>query len=293
MIDEAGLATLEAAVGRALAGGDAGDLRVLGWGEISLVLGWPVDAPRWACKRLPVFPTPGAAHAYTATLDRYITVLRTRGVDVVDTDVRTVELDHGAVALYCVQPVLPAGSLAVDVVRAGSDRASAVIGKIVDTVGAVVDESVGFDAQLSNWALTAGGELSYFDVTTPLLREADGSPVLDSAVFLASLPWPLRAPVRRWLLPAIIQRYHEPRSVVLDLAANLCKERLEPWIPAVIAAAGDCFDPPLTEAEVRRDYRSDARTWSALQALRRADRAWQRNVRRRPYPFLLPGRIER
>jgi hypothetical protein len=30
-----------------------------------------------------------------------------------------------------------------------------------------------------------------------------------------------------------------------------------------------------------------------LQRLRRADRWWQRTVRRRPYPFLLPGRIDR
>ena len=30
-----------------------------------------------------------------------------------------------------------------------------------------------------------------------------------------------------------------------------------------------------------------------LQRLRRLDRAWQRRVRRRVYPFLLPGRIER
>jgi hypothetical protein len=27
--------------------------------------------------------------------------------------------------------------------------------------------------------------------------------------------------------------------------------------------------------------------------MRRADRAWQRRMRHRPYPFLLPGKIDR
>ena len=112
-------------------------------------------------------------------------------------------------------------------------------------------------------------------------------------MFLASLPWLLRGPVRRFVLPGILQRYHQPRTVVLDLAANLVKERLGSWIPTVLAAAGDRLEPALIEDEVRRDYRSDARTWALLQAVRRVDRAWQRQVRRRPYPFLLPDRIER
>jgi hypothetical protein len=103
----------------------------------------------------------------------------------------------------------------------------------------------------------------------------------------------LRGAVRRFVLPDILDRYHRPRTVVLDLAANLYKERLDRWIPTVLDAAGDRVDPPITADEVRRDYRSDARTWSLLQALRRADRTWQRRVRRRTYPVLLPSRIDR
>ena len=45
--------------------------------------------------------------------------------------------------------------------------------------------------------------------------------------------------------------------------------------------------------EARAYYRSDARMWEVLLRLRRADRWWQAQVRHRPYPFLLPGRIER
>jgi hypothetical protein len=33
--------------------------------------------------------------------------------------------------------------------------------------------------------------------------------------------------------------------------------------------------------------------WEILLRLRRADRWWQRTVRRRGYPFLLPGPVDR
>jgi hypothetical protein len=287
-IDDADLVRLERDVADALARADASALHVLGYGEISLVLGWPAATPVWACKRLPPMPTTAAVDAYEQTLHRYLAELARRGVEVVETDVRRV-----GTTVYCVQPVLPPGSLAVDVVGADAHRAPQVLRSIVDTVFTATDERVGFDAQLSNWAVDDHGRLRYFDVTTPLLRAADGTEELDTELFLASLPAALRAAVRRFVLPDILDRYHRPRTVVLDLAANLYKERLDRWIPTVLDAAGDRVDPPITADEVRRDYRSDARTWSLLQALRRADRTWQRRVRRRTYPVLLPSRIDR
>ena len=292
MITDDELGSLERDVQRALTVGDGTGLCVLGYGEISLVLGWPAETPRWACKRLPPFPSTHHALAYADTLCRYLALLGERGIRVLDTVVRRGSHAGGAVAVYCVQRALPAGSIATDVVRAAPDRAARVLGEIVDHIFAVTDERVGFDAQLSNWA-TDDGQLVYVDVTTPLLRRPDGSEELDADLFLASFPWLLRAPVKRFVVPDVIERYHRPRTVVLDLAANLLKERLEEHLLTVLALVGDRVDPPLREAEVRADYRSDARTWAALQAMRRADRAWQRRIRRRPYPFLLPDRIER
>lgn len=292
MITDDELLALEREVGHAFARQDVAGLRVLGYGEISLVLGWPTEEPRWACKRLPPFADAGQAARYARTLERYVGLLRARGVQVLDTEVRQVPLAGGAVAVHCVQPVLPATSLATSVVRGDPPRAATVLGEVVDHILAVTDDEVGFDAQLSNWADSDGG-LVYLDITTPLVRGTDGREELDTDLFLASLPWVLRWPVRRFVVPGILERYHRPRTVVLDLAANLLKERLGEHIPAVLAAAGDRIEPRLTEDEVRADYRSDARTWGALQAVRRADRAWRLRVRRRSYPFLLPERIER
>ena len=292
MIPAEELGRLECAVRRALERGDDSALRVLGYGEISLVVGWPGDAPRWACKRLPPFPSHDAVDDYAATLGTYLDELDRRGMRVVATEVHRMPLDDGRLAVYCVQPVLPSDAMAVDIVARGGGPAEKVLAAIVDAVLGVVDDRVGLDAQLSNWAVV-DGQLAYLDVTTPLLRRADGGEVLDTGIFLASLPWVLRAPVRRLVLPGILERYHERRTVVLDLAANLIKEELADRIGMVLAAAGDRLDPPITEREVRSDYRGDARTWAFLQSVRRADRTWQQRVRRRPYPFLLPARIVR
>jgi Family of unknown function (DUF6206) len=292
MIDDAGLGALEHEVGSALERADAAGLRVLGYGEISLVLGWPADEPRWACKRLPPFPSADAADRYTGVFGRYLEEIGRRGIRVLETEIGRVALREGRVAVYCVQPVLSGDSLATAIVRRDDGDVPALLGDIVDSALAVVDERVGLDAQLSNWAV-CDGRLTYFDVTTPMLRADDGSSDLDTDVFLASLPWLLRGGVRRFVLPEILDRYHERRTVILDLAANLTKERLESWIPTVLEAAADRLESPLTVDEVRRDYRSDARTWKLLQAVRRADRSWQRRVRRRQYPFLLPDRIDR
>ena len=92
----------------------------------------------------------------------------------------------------------------------------------------------------------------------------------------------------------IMDQYHDPRNVLVDVASNLVKERLERWLPEFLAAANRRVAPPITEAEVRRYFARDRRLWLTMQRLRRADRAWQRGVRRRPYPFLLapPYRYE-
>ena len=104
------LQALDAAVDAALASGDESGLLVLGYGEISLVLGWPVEEPRFACKRLPLFPNRAASTAYRAHLARLPRRVRAAGVRVVDTDLRPVERADGTVAGYVVQPILPAAA---------------------------------------------------------------------------------------------------------------------------------------------------------------------------------------
>jgi hypothetical protein len=288
MIHQHRLEALEARVGTVLDGGPMIGLDVLGYGEISTVLRAAGVRGPVAVKRLPVMSTRGL-DSYRTVLGDYVATLERRGVVTVATEV--IGVGEDPIVPYCVQPLQP--RLLVDELR-GADVAAQrrYLDRLVARVAGAVDAQVGLDGQISNWAVV-GDELVYFDVTTPLLRDDSGRERLDTDVFIASLPAALRGPVRRFMLGEILSHYYDPRAVLLDAAGNLHKERLPEAIEPLLAAAAAVAEPAITVDEAGRYYRSDARMWALLQRLRRADRWWQRTVRRRRYPFLLPGEIER
>lgn len=288
---------IEATVRRALAAGSgsvgASDLAVLGYGEISLVVGWPSAAPTVACKRLPVFASEAAAQRYRERFEAYLGLIEERGLRPVASEFRCVESDRGAVAGYVVQPALASQVLGPNVLRgAEPDPAHPMISAVIEAVMDVVDDRTGLDAQISNWAHDTTG-LAYLDVTTPMLFDESGHLELDIDLFLAAYPWALRGVIGRFVAPGVIGAYRDPRRVLVDLAANLLKERLSGWVPATLEAINSVVSPAVTPEEVERYYRSDARLWELMLRLRRIDRWWQRSIRRRDYPFLLPGHIER
>ena len=277
----------------ALGAGDESALPILGYGEISLVLGWPPKNPRFACKRLPSFPTRSRFDAYGRTLDAYLDALRRAGIRTVETELRPVVRDDGTVAGYVVQPVLPTDDLAPAVLgREDPDAGHPLVAAVVGAAAATVSPRVGLDAQLANWTWN-DSVLTYLDVSTPLLWSDKGSPLLDLDLLSRAIPWALRGALRRLVVPGIVETYRDLRKVYLDLCGNLIKERLDGWLPAFLEQVARYLDPPLTAAEVHQYYRSDARLWRMLLWIRRLDRVWQLRVRRRPYPFLLPGQIER
>lgn len=291
-LGDGALATLETLVGEALAAGEEERLPVLGYGEISLVLAWPAERPRFACKRMPAFPSRARFDSYRATIDDYIERLGAAGIGVAPTETRAVEQRDGGVVAYLVQPILAAESLAPAILRRTDPTAGhPLVAAIVDAAAAAISPEVGLDAQLANW-VWADGRLTYIDVSTPMLWDERGTLLLDVEPLAQAYPAILRPPLRRLVAPRILDSYRDLRSVYEDLAGNLIKERLEPWLGPFLEAVNRHIDEPLTEAEVRRYYRSDARLWAGLLRLRRLDRAWRLRTGR-TYPFLLPGHIER
>ena len=270
----------------------AGDLPVLGYGEISLVVAWPPEAPRWAVKRLPVFDGAAAVDAYESVLHGYVDALSSRGVDVLETALLRVHGSDGGVTAYLAQPAVPADALAPAVLaEARPDPDHPLLAHVVDRIASVVDEHVGLDAHVANWAQLRDGardRIVYFDLTTPLLRDRAGRWQVDGRLLAAAVPWALRPAMTRFVIPGIESRYHDRRKVALDVAVNLRRIRMQEWVEPFLQAAHDGLDVDISLAEVSRDYRSEARTWTALQAVRRTDRAWQTRVRHRPYPFLIP-----
>ena len=73
---------LERDVRRALATGDQVGLEILGYGEISLVVGLDTLEGRFACKRLPVFEDQASFDRYAEVFENYLTTLRNAGIEV-------------------------------------------------------------------------------------------------------------------------------------------------------------------------------------------------------------------
>jgi hypothetical protein len=172
---EIDLGRLDATVEVAIRRGRASGLRVLGFGEITLVLGWPPERPVLAVKRLPVFRDLVAVEAYARLVADYDAALRERGVGVVDTVVRTLAAPDG-VHVYLVQPLVPREQvLSVALAGAAPPRAEQLLERLADAVCAAVDAGVGLDAQAGNWAVGDDDELALFDVSTPLMRDPTGA----------------------------------------------------------------------------------------------------------------------
>lgn len=288
MIPTPDLENLEAEVARALEDGDPSRLRILGHGEISLVLGWPADGPRVACKRLPPFPSSASFDAYAAVVRRYIDELRSGGISVVDTDLRHLVRSDGTVIGFHVQPVLPAELLGVEVLRRSQpDIAHPLLPAVVDAVVGVTTPTLGVDAQLSNW-VWMDGEPWQLDLTTPFLLE-DGRLAFDLTPFLCALPAVVRPVVRRQMVQ-LVHRWTSARGALLDMAANVRKEGFDEWLDPVLHHVNGRVEPPVTRDEVVGVNTSDERLWPVLLRLEQVNRWWQRRVRHRAYEFLLPKR---
>lgn len=280
------LERLDAAVESAILASGPGALNVLGFGELTLVIAWPPEAPAVAVKRLPPFDDPARLERYRHVLNAYIGALEERGVRILPTELEATPGPDGAIHAYLVQPLVARGDvLTVALARGTRDEGARLLEEVARSVCAAVDARVGLDAQAGNWVRGPDG-LACVDVSTPMLRDDAGREQLDVALFLSAYPWALRLALRR-VADGLLAQYHDPRTVLVDVASNLVKEQLGDWVDELLAAANRRVRPPIGRDEVLRYFRRDRRLWLLMQRLRRADRTWQRRVRRRPYPFLL------
>lgn len=289
MIEPGELRALEDEVSVALATRDPSRLSLLGHGEVSLVLGWPPGQPRVACKRLPPFRDAAAFGRYAAVVHRYIDELRAGGVRVVETELQHLVRPDGRVVGFHVQSALPAGALGSAILRNGdASHGHPILPAVTETVVRVTHPRLGVDAQLSNWAWL-DGEPWQLDLTTPFLLDERGRPAFDLAPFLAVLPAPVRPVVEREMC-TLIRRWTTARGALLDMTASLLKERLDDWVDPVLTEVNARVAPPISRDEAARVLAGDRRLWPLLFRLERANRWWQRNVRRRPFEFLVPER---
>ena len=270
------------------------ELDVIGYGEISVALRLSTRAGSYACKRLVPFEAESDADRAATLIHRYTERLEACGLDVVPTQTCVLTRPVGFV-LYCVQPLLPKRAIGPEFIRPlTADEARPHVERVFTLIRAAASPTLAPDGQLSNWSFE-GDRIRYLDVGTPFMRDENGRELFDFRQQTRALPQPIRTLVNRFMLEGILDNYHSPRGQALDFLGNLIKERLGRLMPRLIPTANDVFDltPPITEEEVRRHYRDDARSYALIQAARRADRWFQQTILRKTYPFLLPPKIDR
>ncbi len=167
---------------------------------------------------------------------------------------------------------------------------------------------IGFDAQLSNWALdskngtlsavTGAEEIIYIDTSSPMIR-IHGMEQLNPEIFIKSAASFLRPIIRRFFLQQVLDRYYNVRLVTIDLIANLYKEKREDLIDSFIKTTNDFFNKSeigvvsITRKEIDAYYSNDAFIWKFYQASRKIDRFITEKILRKKYMFRIPEKIER
>jgi hypothetical protein len=295
--------------------------KVLGYGEISTVLELGAGSEReLAYKRLPMFRTEEEARNYQALYKEYIEVLQDRiGLRIVPSDtIRFIDEDKGRVIVYIVQEKLPPEAIGHQAIhRLSLDDVRKLVLAVLRETRKVFDFNrghrgeleVGFDGQISNWAIIGFDpetpklgeevELIYFDTSTPLVQKK-GVEQLNPELFLRSAPSFLVWIIRLLFLEDVMTRYYDLRQVIVDLIANFYKEQRPDLIPALVDTVNEFFSAeiqegefePLTVKEIRAYYREDAWIWRIYLAFRKIDRSLH-GLLGKDYPYILPRKIKR
>lgn len=294
-------------------------LKILGYGEISTVFEiLHEDFKGIAFKRLPLFKSEEKASDYIELYKKYNELLRSIGIETPDYDGAYVSRNDGIVVLYLYQEKFPeysVGNKAIHIVS--NEDIDRLFNNMLNKMSNVWRFNsgnrnsilIGLDGQISNWVIEnyVGGEslpdkltLLYLDTSTPLIRE-NGEELMDAELFLKATPPILRRVLKKLYLQEILDRYYDFHSVIVDLIANMYKEKRDDLIPRMIDLANNFFSrisgdldvSPITFEEVEKYYKSDASIWSIYLTTRKIHRFIRTKIFRSYYEFVLPGKIER
>ncbi len=281
-------ALVEAAVRDAISRRDASSLTLLGHGDISIVLGWPTDAPTHAVKRVPPFRSEPAALRYVDVCRRNLEILRAAEVATWPTTFHLVHRDDGATVVYHRQPIAPASQVGSSVLRdAPPADAHPLLDAIVTAAAAVVTPMVGLDVQVANW-IWDGTTAHQIDFTSPfLLNDERDDLQFDTSGFLREYPALLRPYLRRELL-GLVRRFTTPEGALGDMVGNLHKEGLEQWVEPAIVAAGR-RGIVIDRTTAAKMYEDDKKLLPLTLKLKKGQRWWISHTGRR-YDSLLPER---
>ena len=291
--------------------------KVLGYGEISTVFEIE-DEPSLACKRMPIFRHQEELDQYKIIYNEYNRILNDKvGINVPPFGFASFDCE-GYIVCFDVQEKLSPQSFGNKLIHT-LDEGDIIIlfhqilkhlKKVWDFNKKGTNIHIGIDGQISNWAIKdfspnspridSQTRLYYIDTSTPFIRK-NGVEQLDPELFLRSAPSFLVWLIRWLFLKDVMTRYYDFHLVAIDLIANFYKEQRPDLIPRLVQAANDFFAKeakgldikPITVEEVRSYYKEDALIWTIFLAMRRLDRFIHKWILRKPYIYILPGKIKR
>jgi len=294
-------------------------IKILGFGEISLVFELVDDPENLAYKRIPIFDTEKQVKRHIWAYNEYNRILKQDiGLNLPDYDVAWFRDDQNRIQFYCVQEKILAESVGNRVIHKISEQ------DIHNLILLVMREmkkvwgfsknnkklEVGLDGQISNFAVIGfdpnspkidmNAKLFYFDTSTPMFR-VSGTEAMEAVLLLKSAPSFLRWLLKALFLEETVGRYYEWRKVAIDLVANFYKEQRPELVPSLVKLVNKFFEEeardfkiePLNLEEIKEYYKSDASMWDLFQNVRKFDRFLKTKVFKKRYDFYLPQEIKR
>jgi hypothetical protein len=297
-------------------------VKVLGSGEISVVIEINNDPENLVYKRMPIFKNEKQVKKYEFVVRKYCQILEDRlKIKIPEHDIVWFKDDKGQIAFYGVQKKLIPESIGNNIINQVSDE------EIITLVLLAMREmkkmwlhnkenlnlKLGLDGQISNFAVIdydpknprvdENSELIYIDTLTPFIR-INGKEATDFKLVLSSVPTILRTPFFYMFGPDVINGYYDWRTTSIDLIANFFKEQRSDIIPRLIQGVNNFFKQeasefniePFTLMEIKKYYFKffgDKMIWELLQGLRRIDRFFKVKLLRKEYPFYIPEKIMR
>jgi len=294
-------------------------IKLLGFGEISLVFEILDDPEHLAYKRIPIFDNEQQVRRHIWAYREYNKLLKERvGLNLPDYNVAWFKDQEGKIQFYCVQEKINSESVGNRVIHVLNNEEIKILVFLVmkelkkvwgfSRENKIID--LGLDGQISNFAIinynsnnpkvNLETKLYYLDTSTPMFR-IKGIEAMEAELFLKSAPSFLRWLLKALFLEETVGRYYEWRKVSIDLIANFFKEQKQELIPSLIKLINKFFREeapefeiePITFEEVHKYYKSDKDMWVIFQNVRRFDRYLKTKVFKKKYDFYLPEKIKR
>lgn len=294
-------------------------IKILGFGEISLVFEILNDPVHLAYKRIPIFDNEKQVKRHIWAYKEYCRILTEEiGISLPQHDAIWFKDEKDEIKFYCIQQKIDPEAVGNKVIHHVSDEEIEILVLltmremkkvwILNKENKTLD--VGLDGQISNFVvvdydhrepkISDTSKLLYLDTSTPLFR-INNIEAMEAELFLKSAPSFLRFLIKALFLEEVVDRYYDWRLVAIDLIANFFKEQKPAIIPRLIRRinqfyreeAMDFEIEPITFEEVYKYYKNDKMIWVIFQNARRLDRFIKTKLLKKTYDFYLPDKIKR